>query len=255
MDEDSINGVVVEKVEMADKELATFVESEDEKAIVNEEINGELIQALVYLSKDNKPVLSYAGVKEVARRLKNIEYGVNKVEIKPEYVLAYAYAHNIQDNIRAEIPNLQKTEVKLKNGATAVDEFAFQKAVSKAVRNAIKAVIPIESFQEMVKMFLNSKPGSGKQNGNFSGSSETPISESQLKVIEIYFKDAGLVSEDIHQLFSVNSASQISKRQFELFAEDCVAASGRTVKPDSFRDYDSAERTKILQMIRQKAGK
>lgn len=145
------------------EETAHLVEREDEKAILQEEMTGELLQSLVYIGKDGKPVLSYAGIKEGARRFKNIRYGVSKVEETPEYIIAYGYAKNLADNIEIEIPKRQSKKLQLKDGSTVTDEFAYEKACAKAIRNAIKGVIPIQYFQFMIKAFMEQEPQ--QQNG------------------------------------------------------------------------------------------
>ena len=145
------------------EETAHLVEREDEKAILQEEMTGELLQSLVYIGKDGKPVLSYAGIKEGARRFKNIRYGVSKVEETSDYIIAYGYAKNLADNIEIEIPKRQSKKLQHKDGSTVTDEFAYEKACAKAIRNAIKGVIPIQYFQFMIKAFMEQEPQ--QQNG------------------------------------------------------------------------------------------
>lgn len=148
------------------EETAHLVEREDEKAILQEEMTGELLQALVYIGKDNKPVLSYAGVKEGARRFKNIKYGVSRVEETPDYFIAYGYAINLADNVSIEVPKRQPKVKTLKNGEKITDEFAFEVACAKAIRNAIKGVIPIQYFQALVQKFLEQEPTQTQNNKN-----------------------------------------------------------------------------------------
>lgn len=148
------------------EETAHLVEREDEKAILQEEMTGELLQALVYIGKDNKPVLSYAGVKESARRFKNIKYGVSRVEETSDYFIAYGYAINLADNVNIEIPKRQSKLMTLKDGSKITDEFAFEKACAKAIRNAIKGVIPVQYFQALVQKFLEQEPIKSQSNGN-----------------------------------------------------------------------------------------
>lgn len=150
------------------EEIAHLVEREDEKAILQEEMTGELLQALVYIGKDDKPVLSYAGVKEGARRFKNIKYGVSRVEETPDYFIAYGYAINLADNVSIEVPKRQSKVKILKNGEKIPNEYAFEIACAKAIRNAIKGVIPIQYFQALVQKFLEQKPTQPQQpqNGN-----------------------------------------------------------------------------------------
>ncbi|NLA45499.1 MAG: hypothetical protein GX869_07640 [Candidatus Cloacimonetes bacterium] len=148
------------------EEIAHLVEREDEKAILQEEMTGELLQALVYIGKDDKPVLSYAGVKEGARRFKNIKYGVSRVDETSEYFIAYGYAINLADNISIEVPKRQPKLKTLKTGEKITDEFAFEIACAKAIRNAIKGVIPIQYFQALVQKFLEQEPMQPQSNRN-----------------------------------------------------------------------------------------
>jgi len=147
------------------EETAHLVEREDEKAILEEEMTGELLQALVYIGKDGRPVLSYAGIKEGARRFKNIKYGVSRIEETPDFYIAYGYAINLADNISIEIPKRQLKLMSLKDGSKIPDEFAFEKACAKAIRNAIKGVIPIQYFQALIQKFLEQEKNQTKTNG------------------------------------------------------------------------------------------
>ena len=120
------------------------MERADETAI-EAEIKGAFFDKMVYsFQQGGKEVigLSYVGIKEVARRhgyIKISDIQVTETETHFRVIL------KATDMIRQlEMPGVssQPKLMKLRDGQQVPDEFALQKAVSKATRNAIRAVIP-----------------------------------------------------------------------------------------------------------------
>ena len=116
-------------------------EAEDEAQIVRE-IHGETVDALVY-TVEGRPVLSYAGVRFAASKLgglhvKSVSSEYNEVLDQFEAtVLAFNERVNISLPGSAEQPAHHLVDTK-----SVRDVFARRKAVSKATRNVLLALMP-----------------------------------------------------------------------------------------------------------------
>lgn len=131
-----------------------LMDSEDEKAIVKAELLDETVKSLVYMYGNNQLTLTINGVFEACRRYKNIRTGITKIEKTSTGYLCYAYAENMKDNIRVELAVEQPFKIQ-ERGAWIEDKFALQKAQSKAIRNCVRKVIPINYFQTMIKKYID----------------------------------------------------------------------------------------------------
>src|SRR3990167_2917252 len=96
----------VKVIEGDDSEIYKLMEREDERQILKLELFEETVKALVYDAKGKK-TLTYRGVLECARAYKNLHFGIERIEEDKENITAYAYCHNIADNIRVVLPNRQ----------------------------------------------------------------------------------------------------------------------------------------------------
>jgi hypothetical protein len=129
----------------------------DETQIVDMEIKGELIEKFMYKTSQGVMALSYAGVKELARHYKNIRAKVIRVEQDELAFTAYADALNMTDNVSIGVAKRQLKIMQKRDGTEKVDEFAFEKACSKAIRNAIKAVIPTSYIEAFFQHYMNTQ--------------------------------------------------------------------------------------------------
>ncbi len=140
-----------------------LMEAADNAQIVAE-INGEMLKDMVYMVK-GKSKLSYAGAKFAAIKLGNIHIRSSEVAFNEDLDQweASALAYNGEMNITlpgyAEQPRLRKEK-----GELVLNEFARRTAVSKAVRNALMAVMPADHIAAYMKVAIEG--GKGKQIGN-----------------------------------------------------------------------------------------
>ena len=121
----------------------SITEKRDESQILAE-MDGIVSQEYFYMSR-NKPVLSYLGVKEIARQYGNID--TELIEMR-ETDTAWFIVIKATDTERGNSRLGASTQLKMTavRGQPQVDEFCFQKAFSKAQRNAIKTLIPEAAF-------------------------------------------------------------------------------------------------------------
>jgi len=133
---------ITKKIVIQSGENAYLVmEKEDEKQIVEQAVKEDIIRDLIYQTSLGQKSLSYAGVLEAARLYKNLDYGISRIDQTVEEYTAYAFCHNLKDNTKITIAKSQSKHEIVK-GMKRVDPFAMEKAQSKAIRNAIKGVIP-----------------------------------------------------------------------------------------------------------------
>ena len=132
----------------------------DEKQVLAE-IKGALIEEFVYsFAQGGREVvgLSYAGVKAVAQSMGGIKVGMPEIQDCGDAWLVRCLAEDTVRRIQMPGVGYQRKTMQTKTGETP-DDFAPQKATSKAVRNAIRAVIPEAVAVEMMKRFLQAKRG------------------------------------------------------------------------------------------------
>ncbi len=132
----------------------TFLQFEhrDEDQIMRE-IQGGMLEEFVYSFKESGRTvtgLSWAGVKECARRMGGIE--VLDADIS-ESVKEFRVICRARDQKTKAVMlgvSAQSKMIETKSGRRYEDKFALQKAVSKAQRNAIRCLIPEAFVKQMI---------------------------------------------------------------------------------------------------------
>lgn len=134
-----------------------LLDARDEEQII-EELRGRVLTEYVYQFRSGGRTvigLSLAGVRAIARAQGNIKLSELHIEDLPDAYLATVKASTPQFESYGVFK--QPKRMKLKDGREVEDEFALQKAVSKAQRNAIRGVIPERVALEMVNEWLKTK--------------------------------------------------------------------------------------------------
>jgi len=138
-----------------------LMEAADNAQIVAE-INGEMLKDMVYQFK-GKNRLSYAGAKFAAIQLGNIHVKESSVNYNKDLDQFEASALVYNENVNLTLPgyaeqprfmkvwdNKEKTESHLE-----LDEFARRKAASKAIRNALMAVMPADHIAAYMRAAID----------------------------------------------------------------------------------------------------
>jgi len=154
----------------------SIFEKLDEQQIV-EELQGKVITEYFYnFSIAGREVtgISWAGIKAVARfmSMQNAQHGLGGIEVLPidiekdiketdQYIIATARAVDHGTGLSMVGISKQPKYITRKDGTQVPDEFALVKACSKAMRNAIRALIPesiiIEMYNRWKEESKNSK--------------------------------------------------------------------------------------------------
>ena len=142
----------------------SIFEKLDEQQIV-EELEGKVITEYFYsflIAGREVTGISWAGIKAVARfmSMQNAQHGMGGIEVLPidiekdiketdQYIIATARAVDHGAGLSMVGISKQPRYITRKDGTQALDEFALVKACSKAMRNAIRALIPESIIIEM----------------------------------------------------------------------------------------------------------
>jgi hypothetical protein len=155
-----------ELVVTPDRDVYRVMDRADEIQILDE-LQGRALEAMVYsFSSGGQQItdLTYAGVREVVRTLNRDRYTAIRISgiVPPKieeftedgesYYRVMVYAEDIATGLgqwgtATEPKHIGKSKPKW-------DKFALTKALNKAQRNAMKAVIPLEFQQTIVAQFL-----------------------------------------------------------------------------------------------------
>lgn len=144
------------------------IERRDEDQILRE-LQGEMLEEFVYsFPSGGRTVtgLSWAGVKEAARRMGSVKVTDLEIEDKETYWIVKCKATDEVNRLEMWGVSQQSKTMEYRNGKVVEDMFALSKAVSKAQRNAIRTLIPEKFMAKMIAAHLEGK--------NKSDCSKTP---------------------------------------------------------------------------------
>jgi hypothetical protein len=158
-----------ELVVTPERDVFRAMDRADEIQIL-EEIQGRALDVMVYSFTPGGggakvTDLSYAGVREVVRTLNARGYTrirISNQEPKMEELMedgkrfhrVSVYAEDEATGLGQWGVALEPTHMTKRNGDEVWDKFAITKALNKAQRNAMKAVIPVEFQQTIIAQFL-----------------------------------------------------------------------------------------------------
>ena len=125
-------------------------ESEDEAQIVKE-IHGESLDALVYWI-EGRPVLSYAGVRFAASKLGGLHVKSVSCEYNESLDQFEATVLAVNELVNISLPGSAEQPAHILVDEKSVrDVFARRKAVSKATRNVLLALMPPEHISKVLQ--------------------------------------------------------------------------------------------------------
>lgn len=160
--------LVVRGASIDDSAIFRTMDRHDEQQILDELV-GRQLKEMVYSfgsGSDRKTGLSYAGVQECVRTLN--ARGATRIKIAAEpapifeeyvesdegYIQCTVYAVDELNGGGAWGTATEPKNMRLRNGGTKRDFFARTKALSKAQRNAEKALLPEEFIQLLIAMYV-----------------------------------------------------------------------------------------------------
>lgn len=179
----AVDAVAVEESKPLEKDLVVrgaavdpqavyrVLDRHDEQQILDEIVGRQLSVMLYSFKQGGKQLtdLSYAGVQEVVRTLNARQATRIRMVADPRpefaevtdegdtFIQCTAYAEDTLNGGGAWGTATEPKYLRLKTGAMKLDSFARTKALSKASRNAEKALIPEEFRQLLIATFLKDK--------------------------------------------------------------------------------------------------
>ena len=173
---------------MSDNNFA-IMERKDEAQILSE-LQGVFLDKFVYSFKQGQNTvtgISWAGIKEIAYRIGEIDTNIEKYEETEDSYVFIVRATNKGVGSRLGVSN----QAKMQNGK--VDQFALQKALSKAQRNAIRGVIPEATIQQYLDTFM--KSGNVDNSApRYEAQPSVPVRPEGATVLQ-YLEDCGYKAE------------------------------------------------------------
>lgn len=161
-----------------------LLDQRDEQQILDE-IKGNIITEMFYSFKiEGRPVtgISWVGTKEIARQYGHIGLDFIRVDENDTHFIAVVKATDRRTKTSLLGTAMQPKLMKTRKGEVP-DRFAYTKAVSKAQRNAIRAIIPERFLIEMYEVFKAGKvekPPEAQDNGTVIQPRKTV--ESEVKI-------------------------------------------------------------------------
>jgi hypothetical protein len=156
---------IKEKTEIIPREeIFAEMDKRDEDQILAE-IKGKVLEQYVYtIRRAGQDItnLSWAGIKECARRMGHIKILEMDVEEKEDCWICMAKAKDVVNDIELWGSAQQMKTMKSGNDMV-IDQFALQKCVSKAQRNALRTLIPEQFIAGMIQSVLDKKKGKKKE--------------------------------------------------------------------------------------------
>jgi len=206
-----------------------LMELEDEKQIIAE-YEGRVIKDFVYTTSDGKKGISYNGIKWIAQKLGYIKILPDSINLwfdeRTERYGASVVAHNEKAHLQLPGMAYQEEMTRKKDGSLQLNPFAQRTALSKATRNAIRAVIPEPVLLKMMEDFL--------AKGKTSTGASKPYPSMPRKVVKNEF------NTPIHDTDGVNEPliSDFTEDAVQGFLGEVGAKIGDSVTGENFQDYE-----------------
>lgn len=166
-DADEFKPPAGELVVTQDRDVYRAMDRADEQQILDE-IQGRTLREMVYSFRSGGQQvtdLSYGGVREVVRTLNTRGYASIQISAdKPEveeitegddtYYRVMVYAYDRASGMGQWGTAVEPKHMKKRDDTRVWDKFALTKALNKAQRNAMKALLPLEFTETIVAQFL-----------------------------------------------------------------------------------------------------
>jgi hypothetical protein len=212
-------------------EAFELLDSRDEEQILAE-IKGNIITEMFYsFPLDEKMVtgISWVGTKEIARQYGGIDINYVKVDETEDNYIAIVKATDTR-RCTSLLGSATQPKVMQTRSGEKPDRFAYTKAVSKAQRNAIRAIIPERFLIEMYEQFKAENPdprrrvsseSSVKKSSSMRTRKQGENSDLYLEVKQAISEELPLKYQDILQVSNFNDTIYVqhsigmSKKEFD----------------------------------------
>ena len=194
---------------MSESKFEIF-EKRDEDQILAE-AQGHIIEEMFYkFPLDGKTVtgISWVGTKEIARKYGGIKMGIPQVTDLGDQYACSIQATDIKNDVTLIGSSMQPKNMTLKSGEEKPDRFAYTKVVSKAQRNAIRALIPETFLLEMEKTFSSGSYKQGSKPSPRYEPSEQPQPDDGSGVFDLASLNSFLLNNEIELVYKDKPISE-----------------------------------------------
>lgn len=206
------------------------IERRDDNQILAS-LAGEAIKEYAYRFNDSKgrliTGLSWTGIKEIAAQRGNIIVQDADISESDDYIRVVIKATDLNRNVSVfggcHQPKKMRVNVGQGQYEFVPDEFYFQKALSKAQRNAIKSLLPTTLLTKMLQAYLGKKP-LPREKGKAQPQATSPaheVKDEELKtyndVMRICFELYKLQPADVLRELGVGSQMDLTITPLEAF--------------------------------------
>jgi len=220
------------------------VDRRDEAQIMAQ-MSGQLVDEYLYefRTRRGKRIvgLSWAGIREMAQLRGNIR--VEKVDVQDfdDYIRAMASATDLERNVTIFGGCHQPKQMRVTDESTGEvsyipDDFAYEKAISKAQRNAIKSLMPVTVITAIIDQFQGKTPrgvekplkSAGKTQGqkpNYQPPKDIPLrTEAEFTtgfqtLLKIAHNDFKLQPKQVWEKLGVSNQMEYSSTPWEAYCD------------------------------------
>ncbi len=177
---------------------------------------GELVHEYVYEFKDGagrtQRGLSWAGIREYSQYRGNFRIEKPEVEDLGDAFRVMVQATDLDRNVTLWAGTHQPKSIRLRDGRGVIaDDFAYEKAISKAQRNVIKNLMPVTVVAKVIEEMTGGRPlAGGRGNGRPAMRKPTKrpeaiqgVPENAGQLMAWSYERYGLSTDDVRRILDI----------------------------------------------------
>ena len=198
------------------------MDQRDEQQIVSL-LAGELVHEYVYEFKDSlgrtQRGLSWAGIREYAQHRGNFRIEKPEIDDLGDAFRVMVQATDLDRNVTLWAGTHQPKSIRLRDGRGVIsDDFAYEKAISKAQRNVIKNLMPVTVVAKVIEQMTDGRPlAGGRDNGRPAVRKPTKkpeaiqgVPENAGQLMAWSYERYGLSTDDVRRILDIGPKDRIS---------------------------------------------
>ncbi len=173
--------------EIAVYERVREIDRRDDEQIIAH-MSGELVTEYVYSFTDGggrkQEGLSWAGVRELAQLRGNIVLDKPDVEDHDDFIRVMVRATDMERNVSVWGGTHQPKYITRRDKTRTPDDFAYEKAISKAQRNAIKNLMPVTVVRSVINQLQGRSNGGRQRQSRPASPSDRRVAEDTGEILD-----------------------------------------------------------------------
>lgn len=226
--------------------------------MIEQQLMGEILPYFIYQFQQKGSTISgltVKGVSEVVRRLNRQKNSGYKIRLNPDHckierdveqdgqkgVAVTVYAENLLDGNSAWGTKFEPYKKTKRDGGTYSNEFAVEKALSKAERNAKRKLIPETAATKMIEKLIGEHPDGVKQLSappaqarTITPAKQTPSSPAEMQNL---IRTAIKTAKDTGYIIEFDKKTQADKRFNATFKKEIRTLASKRVDELTSSNY------------------